>query len=375
MQVASSARNRILQPATDGWLTWITRGSVDVCGLSSGSNGNAVAIGTSVYVNSVSAQPRHDVVPTARMAPGEHSTSSTWPPFPSLRVGLTRPSVGWHSWCCEDVDQDGCIDGRDFRERSGSQRWTTPLQELGFANSRKTHHPPAGRRVCSARRSCSILLTAALGSSVQPGENWSTGTSSAAASRKDSDPDTYKLWRQRAKPANFGLPTGMSAQTLVDYSKIYGVEITVEQAETFREGYLRAFPDIRRHWEEDTRRILSENLQCDRGEIEELQGWELGMLRRVCNGHTYKADGTDYDDDQIEACFGLLEDLNGNPYFDEAIAQRDFDKLHKLLFDKVATLSGRVRGLVSYTQTRNTPFQGAAADGAKRALWRFDPQC
>jgi hypothetical protein len=30
----------------------------------------------------------------------------------------------------------------------------------------------------------------------------------------------------------------------------------------------------------------------------------------------------------------------------------------------VATLSGRVRGRVTYSQARNTPFQGLAADGA-----------
>ena len=35
----------------------------------------------------------------------------------------------------------------------------------------------------------------------------------------------------------------------------------------------------------------------------------------------------------------------------------------------VATLTGRVRGQVNYTQARNTPFQGLAADGAALALF------
>ena len=95
------------------------------------------------------------------------------------------------------------------------------------------------------------------------------------------------------------------------------------------------------------------------------------MLRRICNGATCKADGTEYDEDQIEACFDLLADLNHNPYFDKSLADRDFDRLYKLFFDSVASLSGRVRGLVSYTQARNTSFQSAAADGCKRALWRL----
>ena len=35
----------------------------------------------------------------------------------------------------------------------------------------------------------------------------------------------------------------------------------------------------------------------------------------------------------------------------------------------MTTLTGRVRGRVGFTQARNTPFQGLAADGAKLALW------
>jgi hypothetical protein len=35
----------------------------------------------------------------------------------------------------------------------------------------------------------------------------------------------------------------------------------------------------------------------------------------------------------------------------------------------VATLTGRVRGRVAYSQVRNTPFQGLAADGAALALF------
>ena len=34
-------------------------------------------------------------------------------------------------------------------------------------------------------------------------------------------------------------------------------------------------------------------------------------------------------------------------------------------------MTGRIRGNVSYTQARNTPFQSLASDGAKRALGRL----
>jgi DNA polymerase I-like protein with 3'-5' exonuclease and polymerase domains len=37
----------------------------------------------------------------------------------------------------------------------------------------------------------------------------------------------------------------------------------------------------------------------------------------------------------------------------------------------VATLTGRIRGRVRYSQARNTPFQGLAADGAALALFEL----
>jgi hypothetical protein len=42
---------------------------------------------------------------------------------------------------------------------------------------------------------------------------------------------------------------------------------------------------------------------------------------------------------------------------------------NRLFQTGVATLTGRIRGRNSFTQARNTPFQGLAADGAKLALW------
>jgi len=41
---------------------------------------------------------------------------------------------------------------------------------------------------------------------------------------------------------------------------------------------------------------------------------------------------------------------------------------------KVITLTGRVRAGTTYTQEKNTPFQGLAADGAKLALWQLVKQ-
>jgi DNA polymerase I-like protein with 3'-5' exonuclease and polymerase domains len=43
-----------------------------------------------------------------------------------------------------------------------------------------------------------------------------------------------------------------------------------------------------------------------------------------------------------------------------------------MLFDATAaTLTGRLRAGVGYTEAKNTPFQSLCADGAKLALWRL----
>ncbi len=45
--------------------------------------------------------------------------------------------------------------------------------------------------------------------------------------------------------------------------------------------------------------------------------------------------------------------------------------LRRLLCCPVATITGRIRGGVTFTAARNSPFQGLAADGAKLAMWQL----
>ena len=46
--------------------------------------------------------------------------------------------------------------------------------------------------------------------------------------------------------------------------------------------------------------------------------------------------------------------------------------LHERLYHQpVATLTGRLRAGVGYTDGKNTPFQSLAADGGKLALWNL----
>jgi hypothetical protein len=71
--------------------------------------------------------------------------------------------------------------------------------------------------------------------------------------------------------------------------------------------------------------------------------------------------------------WNTLQTLNRNPDLNRLLVNRQAgEELHRELFWTWAeTLTGRIRGCVSFSQARNTPFQGLAADGAKLALWRL----
>jgi hypothetical protein len=103
------------------------------------------------------------------------------------------------------------------------------------------------------------------------------------------------------------------------------------------------------------------------------RGAFLTATQKIVQGATKKADGSAYDADFVRRTWWALRFLNrtGKPRLSELLkASRGGAKLYRLLFDeRVATLTGRIRGGVKYTQAKNTPFQGLAADGAKLALW------
>lgn len=74
------------------------------------------------------------------------------------------------------------------------------------------------------------------------------------AALKDSDEEEakafFKQYRTFAKPTDLGYPGGLGAETFVQYAKAtYGVIITREQAEGFKEVWLETFPEMRQYFD------------------------------------------------------------------------------------------------------------------------------
>lgn len=103
----------------------------------------------------------------------------------------------------------------------------------------------------------------------------------------------------------------------------------------------------------------------------ERSGAIAGAIRNLVRGKKVKADGQPYSPRFCRNVWKGLSELNQNPDLKPYLDKREgSEELCRLLFRSgIATMTGRVRGRVSFCQARNTPFQGLAADGAKLALW------
>lgn len=71
-------------------------------------------------------------------------------------------------------------------------------------------------------------------------------------------PQEQKRKRTEAKSMNFGFLYGMSAKTFVDYAKGYGLNITEEQSEGFRNDFFKAYPRLL-PWHEECKAYARKN--------------------------------------------------------------------------------------------------------------------
>ncbi len=183
-----------------------------------------------------------------------------------------------------------------------------------------------------------------------------------------------KQLRQQAKALNFGIPGGLGAKSLVDYAAAtYNVMLTIEQASSFRDRLIQeVYPELTNYLKEDAVASLARNLETSAYRVRAHFDTDavLGAAKRIVAGKN-KASGDVYGKGFVDRIWNSLGELNQCPKLANRIASRATGELlSKDLFNSpVATITGRLRGKVGYTQSRNTPFQGLAADGAKIALW------
>lgn len=188
-------------------------------------------------------------------------------------------------------------------------------------------------------------------------------------------PDRKKL-RQQAKALNFGIPGGLGAKSLVSYAATtYGVDLSLEEATLFRDRLIKEiYPELGEYLKEDSIGTLSSNLRTSAFRVRSCfdSDGTFGAVKRIVSGKG-RSSGEAYGEAFVSRIWDSLRTLNQNPKLRNLIAQRQGGDLlsRELFFSPVVTITGRLRGKVGFSQSRNTPFQGIAADGAKIALWNL----
>jgi DNA polymerase I-like protein with 3'-5' exonuclease and polymerase domains len=208
---------------------------------------------------------------------------------------------------------------------------------------------------------------------------WKKGT--------EAERETFKQKRQAAKAINFGVPGGLGAVKLAAYAKAnYGVTLTPEEAKAFRDKLVNdIYPELRKYLNDDACARLALNLGKRKEEVEATYRkllkkvpWDgfYYMLDKVISGDPRtKANGDLLSLPMRDIVWDGLRELVGD---DRVLWEQITNKMGEgyplwrlLLGDMAVTLTGRVRAGISYTEARNTPFQGLAADGAKVALYNL----
>ena len=197
---------------------------------------------------------------------------------------------------------------------------------------------------------------------------------------KMSDPDRFKDLRQKAKALNFGIPGGLGAVSLMDYArKNYGVVLTQEQAVNWRNKVIsEIYPELSLYLADRTMSVLSTRLGCSVDalwdaidEKGDRPGWMPIVVQRVLRGDA-KKDGTPYNINLADRIWsGLARCCHNLRCFSLLQTRQAGAELGALCDDDAVTPTGRVRARVLYTECRNSPFQGLAADGAKLACFNL----
>ncbi|QDT17186.1 DNA polymerase [Alienimonas californiensis] len=196
--------------------------------------------------------------------------------------------------------------------------------------------------------------------------------------------------RQGAKAVSFGRPGGMGAAALKKQAKeAYGVELTDAEVKARIDAYETLVPELKAYLDDgvDVGARLAERLELTpaafnaaRGESggdHTPVGWAGGMLMKVLrDAAPATRDGRSYTPEEMNylwaAVLPLADELPG-PLAADLRARKPSRELangvERLVGRNTVTLTGRFRSNCLFTASRNTLFQGVAADGLILALW------
>ena len=212
----------------------------------------------------------------------------------------------------------------------------------------------------------------------------------AAAVLDKPEGEVTKEERQGAKAVSFGRPGGMGAASLKRQAKeAYGVELTDDEVQARIDAYETLAPELKDYLTDgtDIGSRLAERLRLTpaafsdatggSGSDDRPAGWLGGMLLKTLREeHPTTRNGRSYTPEEREhlwdAASTLVADLPAN-FADDLRARKTSRKLanavERLVGRSTCTLTGRFRSNCLFTESRNTLFQGVAADGLVLALW------
>lgn len=184
------------------------------------------------------------------------------------------------------------------------------------------------------------------------------------------DEKIRKDTRQASKCVNFGFPGGLGIKRFVSYAAQppYSLQINEDDAKRFKKAWLAAYPEMRQYLSDVTPEALQRTLKIHPKDTERLFGHRLFRLGEALSG--------DYDADDEETVaemsnlFKMLQSrAKGTRFYPLFLGGPSEHLKEKILGAEACTLTGRVRADCGFTEGKNSPFQGLAADGAKLALW------
>ncbi len=185
--------------------------------------------------------------------------------------------------------------------------------------------------------------------------------------------------RQKAKIYNFSLPGGLGAPSLSEFAWLaYQVIMSIEEAKESKQVWLETFPEMKSYLQHDDINDLAKSgLMSEYSAVTGRYGdakIASFIFKGILNGQVSTKGGREYTQSEIDWAFDIVAktEFPNKDKYEKAIAKKsgsfkfygDFIRI----LNAVTFQSGRVRGSCTYTQSKNSPFQGETADGAKWAM-------